>query len=231
MPNIHAVVLDIEGTITPISFVRDVLFPFARTHLANFLEINQEDPDVAREIATIQQLAPGSDPVGVLMGWMDQDLKIPPLKTLQGMVWQAGYHHGLLRGQIYPDVAPCLRSWHADGIALYIYSSGSVAAQQLLLGHSTDGDLSPLFSGFFDTNVGAKRDEASYRAISAQIGINRGEGLFLSDVTVELDAAAAAGWRTAQIVRPNDGTVASAGHPNFGNFAAARLEHLDFAGA
>jgi len=206
---VRAVVLDLEGTIAPIAFVRDILFPYARRHLAQFLSQHADDPEVAAEIAAVRQAAPGTDVTAALLGWMDQDLKIPPLKALQGMIWQAGYDRGELRGQIYPDVPPCLRAWRERGLALYVYSSGSAPAQKLLLGHSDAGDLSLLFSGFFDTKIGAKREAASYQAIAAQIGTDAGDCLFLSDIETELDAAAAAGWRAAQLVRASDGTVAS----------------------
>jgi len=189
-----------------------VLFPYARTHLAEFLASHAHDAEVAAEIAAIRQLAPGTDVIDALMGWMDHDLKIPPLKALQGLIWQAGYDSGELKGQIYPDVPPCLRAWRAQGLALYIYSSGSVAAQQLLLGHSDAGDLCPLFSGFFDTRIGAKRATASYQAIAKNIGWDGTQCLFLSDVEAELDAATTAGWQTTQLVRANDGTLASARH-------------------
>ena len=211
---IRAIIIDIEGTITPIAFVRDVLFPYARAHLAEFLGQKADDPEVAMQVAAVRKLAPGTDALAALLGWMDQDLKIPPLKTLQGMIWQAGYDNGELKGQIYDDVPATLRDWHQHGFALYIYSSGSIPAQRLLLGHSNAGDLTPLLSGHFDTSIGPKREPSSYRNISARIGIAPQELLFLSDIEAELDAAAAAGWQTAQLVRGNDGTMGSARHPN-----------------
>jgi len=211
---VRAVVLDIEGTIAPIAFVRDILFPYARKHLADFLADHGDEPAVASEIAAVRQAAPGMDVTKALLGWMDLDLKIPPLKALQGMIWQTGYDRGELRGRIYPDVPPCLRAWRERGLALYIYSSGSVPAQRLLLGHSDAGDLCPLFSGFFDSKIGAKREAASYQAIAAQIGVDASDCLFLSDVEAELDAARRAGWRAAQVVRENDGTVGSTRFPN-----------------
>ncbi len=222
---IRAVVLDIEGTITPISFVRDVLFPFARAHLKEFLTRHQDDPAVKAEIAQIDALAPGVDPVSALMGWMAQDAKISPLKALQGLIWQAGYDRGELRGQIYADVPDVLRRWHQRGLRLLIYSSGSVAAQKLLLGHSDRGDLTALFSGFFDTGVGGKREAASYRNIAAETGLAPDGHLFLSDVEAELDAAVAAGWQTAQLARVQDETVRSERHRGFAGFDA-ELEAL-----
>jgi enolase-phosphatase E1 len=219
MNTIRAIVVDIEGTITPISFVRDVLFPFARAHLPGFLQDHADDAQVADEIAAIKAMAPGTDVVQALMGWMDRDVKISPLKALQGLVWRAGYDSGELRGQIYSDVADCLQAWRERGFALYIYSSGSVAAQKLLLGHSDAGDLCPLLSGYFDTLVGGKREAASYQAIAGRIGAAGSECLFLSDIEAELDAALAAGWRTAQLVRAQDGTVGSLRHVNCATLA------------
>jgi enolase-phosphatase E1 len=211
-PAIRAVLTDIEGTTTPISFVHDVLFPFARSTLADFLQTHAADPAVAAELDAIRRAAPDRAPVDVLRDWMDRDAKETPLKTLQGLIWRQGYEDGKLRGLLYPDVPPRLRQWHAAGVGLFVYSSGSVAAQRLLFGYSDAGDLAGLFSGFFDTRVGPKREAASYRAIATQIGLPPGAILFLSDVEAELDAAAAAGLATCQVMRAADGTVASARH-------------------
>jgi enolase-phosphatase E1 len=212
-PSIRAVVVDIEGTTTPISFVHDVLFPFARAHLPGLVSESAAEPAVAAELAAIQQLAPGADPVTVLLGWMDEDAKHTPLKALQGLVWGQGYANGTLKGMLYPDVAPCLRQWHGNGCRLFVYSSGSIDAQRLLFGHSDAGDLTGLFSGFFDTRTGPKRSGASYEAIAAQIGLPPDTILFLSDVEAELDAATTAGFAVCQLVRPTDRTIASARHP------------------
>jgi enolase-phosphatase E1 len=125
---VSAVVTDIEGTTTPIAFVHDVLFPYARTRLAEFLRVHAQRPDVAACVAETRRLAPGADPLETLLGWMDADAKIGPLKALQGMIWAEGYADGALKGDLYPDVAPALRRWRAAGIRLYVYSSGSVAA-------------------------------------------------------------------------------------------------------
>jgi enolase-phosphatase E1 len=212
-PKIRAVLIDIEGTTTPISFVHDILFPFARARLPDLIRDRATDPAIAAELSAIEQAAPGVDPVTVLLGWMDSDAKHTPLKTLQGLVWRQGYLNGALKGALYPDVAPCLQRWHAAGCALFVYSSGSTEAQRLLFGHSDAGDLSGLFGGFFDTRVGPKRALGSYQAIAAQIGLPPGTILFLSDVGAELDAATEAGLATCQLVRPADKTVASGHHP------------------
>jgi len=216
---IRAVLTDIEGTTTPISFVHDALFPYARANMAEFLHAHEADPAVAAELDAIRRAAPGRAPVDVLLDWMDRDAKATPLKTLQGLIWRQGYEDGKLLGVLYPDVPPRLRAWHAAGLGLFVYSSGSVAAQRLLFGYSDGGDLAGLFSGFFDTRIGPKRDADSYRAIAAQIEIPPGAILFLSDVEAELDAARAAGLSTCQLVRAADGTIASTRHPVAGSFA------------
>lgn len=220
---IRAVLTDIEGTTTPIAFVHDMLFPFARANLPAFLRDHAADPAVAAEVDAIRAGSPGHDPVGVLLGWMDRDAKETPLKTLQGLVWRQGYQDGKLQAVLYPDVAPHLRQWHAAGLDLFVYSSGSVAAQRLLFGHSDAGDLSGLFTGFFDTRIGPKRDIASYRAIIGQVEQPAPAILFLSDIEAELDAAAEAGMRTCQLVRPADGTIASTRHPVAAGFDEIRL--------
>jgi len=228
MPDIPiaAIVTDIEGTTSRIAFVRDVLFPFARARLPALLEARADDPAVQAELAEITRLAPEQDPLAVLLGWMDQDAKITPLKTLQGLIWREGYLSGDLKGDLYPDVAPALRRWAAAGLRLYVYSSGSVDAQKLIFGHSVAGDLTRAFTGFFDTRVGAKRDPESYRHIAAGIFLPPAEILFLSDIEAELDAAAAAGLRTCQLVRAEDGTAASERHQTAHDFreVAQRFE-------
>lgn len=209
-----AILLDVEGTTTPIAFVRDVLFPLARARLPALLTDRADDPAVASECAAVRAVAPGQDVLAVLLGWMDADAKATPLKALQGLIWREAYASGALQGEVYPDVAPAFRRWHARGVRLFIYSSGSAEAQRLIFAHSTAGDLSPLLSGYFDTRVGPKRDSASYGAIARAIDSPPERVLFLSDVAAELDAALAAGMRVTHIVRATDGTVASPGHPS-----------------
>ncbi len=220
---IQAVLLDVEGTTTPIAFVRDVLFPFARARLPDLLRTRAGDPAVAAELAAVRDAAPLQDPLAALLGWMDADAKATPLKALQGLVWREGYESGGLRGAMYPDVAPCLRQWRGQGLRLFIYSSGSTEAQRLIFGHSSEGDLSPLLDGYFDTRMGPKREAASYGAIAGSIGLPPGAILFLSDVEAELDAAAAAGLATTQLVRAADGTAASDRHPTAATFPDVAL--------
>ena len=222
---IRGVVLDIEGTTSAIAFVKSTLFPFAERALGGYLRAHEQDRAVAALLDEVRALAPGEEPEAALRGWMARDEKVTPLKALQGMIWRQGFEAGRLRGHLWPDVAPCLRAWSAGGIALRIYSSGSVEAQRLLFGHSEAGDLTPLLSGFDDTRTGPKREAASYAAIAASAGMAPGEMLFLSDVAEELDAAAAAGMAVCQLVRAADGTVASGRHPACATFpeVAARF--------
>lgn len=210
---ITTILTDIEGTTSAIAFVKDTLFPFAEAALDGFLDAHATDPEVAAILAEI----PG-DARERLRRWMAEDAKVTPLKSLQGLIWRAGFEDGRLKGHLWPDVAPCLRAWHEAGLTLAVYSSGSAEAQRLLFRHSEAGNLEPLFSGFFDTRIGAKREAASYTAIAAALRRAPGEILFLSDVTAELDAAAAAGLATCQLVRPGDGTVAGAHHPTAADF-------------
>jgi enolase-phosphatase E1 len=203
---VRAVVTDIEGTTTRIAFVTEVLFPYARERIAHFLAAHQQQPAVSEQIAVVRALMQQPDAsiesvTQQLIEWLDADQKITPLKTLQGMIWVAGYQDGSLRGHLYPDVAPMLRQWQQQGISLSIYSSGSVAAQKLLFGYSVDGDLTPLFSHYFDTNIGHKRAAQSYVSISQALGLPAEQILFLSDITAELDAAAQAGLLTLGLDR------------------------------
>jgi enolase-phosphatase E1 len=215
-----AVLLDIEGTTTSIAFVKDRLFPFAAEALEGFLAAHGEAPSVREILAEVQRAEPGQPPAATLRGWMAADAKVTPLKALQGLIWHQGYADGRLQGHLWPDVAACLRGWAAGGVRLAIYSSGSVEAQRDLFGHSEAGDLTPLFAGFFDTRIGAKREAASYAAIATALRQPAGEILFLSDVAEELDAAQAAGMLTCQLVRPADGTRPAGRHAEAADFPA-----------
>lgn len=213
---ISAVVTDIEGTTSAIAFVKETLFPFAAEALDGFLDAHGQDPDVQAVLAAV----PGPDRRATLRGWMAEDAKVTPLKTLQGMIWRAGFEDGRLKGHLWPDVPGCLRAWAEAGITLAVYSSGSVEAQRLLFRHSQAGNLEPLFRGFFDTRIGAKRDAAAYAAIAAALGVPPGAVLFLSDVAEELDAARAAGMQACQLVRAGDGTAPCDRHPRAADFPA-----------
>ncbi|HBV39422.1 MAG TPA: acireductone synthase [Erwinia sp.] len=224
---IRAIVTDIEGTTSDIRFVHNVLFPYARQNLAAFMtafqhreEVAQVLNDLREEIA--QPQATVEDLITVLFGFMDEDRKSTALKALQGMVWRDGYLNGNFTGHLYPDVLPALKAWQKDGIGLYVYSSGSVAAQKLLFGYSDEGDITSLFSGYFDTRVGAKRETVSYRNIAADIGLAPDELLFLSDIRQELDAAQEAGWHTVQLIR--DAADDSSRHSQVNRFDQISLE-------
>jgi len=215
------ILTDIEGTTTPIAFVHATLFPHAAAALEGFLAARGDDTEVAAILAEV----PGPDRLATLRAWMAQDAKATPLKALQGLIWREGYASGALRGRLWPDVPGALRAWHARGIRLAVYSSGSEEAQRLLFRHAEAGDLEPLFERFFDTRIGAKREAGSYRRILADWGAPAEATLFLSDVAEELDAARAAGLATCQLVRPGDGTAPCGRHPEAPDFAAvaARL--------
>lgn len=203
---IRAIITDIEGTTSDIRFVHNVLFPYARENLAAFIAAFQHREDVAMALTDLrdeiaQPQAPVEDLITVLFGFMDEDRKSTALKALQGMIWHDGYVSGSFTGHLYPDVLPALERWRQQSIDLYVYSSGSVAAQKLLFGYSDEGDITVLFSGYFDTHVGAKREVNAYRTIAAEIGLPAHELLFLSDIHQELDAAQEAGWNTVQLLR------------------------------
>ena len=202
------ILTDIEGTTGSISFVRDVLFPYARAALPGFVRARGDEAKVRAlldQVATEHgAMCDDSMIVETLQGWIDQDRKHTVLKALQGMIWEDGYRDGDFTAHIYPDVAPALQAWHAAGHALAVYSSGSVPAQKLFFGHSDAGDLLPLFDHFFDTEVGHKRDADSYRLIADRLGRSPGDIVFLSDVIAELDAARKAGMRTVLLDRRED---------------------------
>jgi len=211
---IRAIVTDIEGTTSSIDFVKDVLFPYARERLPAFVVTHADKPEVqhwlheaARDAGLVS--ASQQEIIDLLIRWIDEDRKATPLKALQGLLWEDGYVSGEFKGHVYPEVAENLQKWKKQGIHLYVYSSGSVAAQKLLFGHSEAGDLTPLFSGYFDTEVGGKREVDSYRRIAEAIKVPAGQILFLSDITAELDAAAAAGFQTTQLMRPPAGLAES----------------------
>jgi enolase-phosphatase E1 len=214
---LDAIVLDIEGTTTPISFVYDVLFPFARRHLREFLKDHRNSTGVADAVVGLElewadDVAKGNAPPpwseinlsGYVEWLMDLDRKSPALKSLQGLIWERGYRSGELVSEIFADVSPALARWRNAGLRVAIYSSGSVLAQRLLFGHTSAGDLTPLFSGFFDTAVGPKTAADSYRAIAVALECPPERLLFVSDVVTELNAAHAAGCRTALAVRPGN---------------------------
>ncbi|HEX8594908.1 MAG TPA: acireductone synthase [Pseudomonas sp.] len=222
---IKAVLTDIEGTTSAVSFVFDVLFPFAAQHLPDFIRQHAHEPAVAAQLQAVRADSdePGADVervIGIVLRWIAEDRKATPLKALQGMVWEQGYNAGQLKGHVYPDAVEALKRWHEEGYALYVYSSGSIQAQRLIFGCSEAGDLSGLFSGYFDTTSGPKRDPQSYRNITQAIGLPAEQIVFLSDIVEELDAAQAAGMLTCGLVRSGGELV---GHSNVASFAVIDL--------
>jgi enolase-phosphatase E1 len=225
--HIGAVLLDIEGTTTPIAFVHDTLFPFARAQTRAWLEESAgslERAEIVTALRTEHELerrrgedvtpwpadAPDTEnaPVVAYVFWlMDRDRKSPPLKRLQGLIWERGYQTGALKGVVYPDVPNALRRWRKAGIEVAIYSSGSELAQRRLFESTEAGDLTPLISQFFDTHVGSKRESASYELIAGALGQEPSSVLFVSDVTAELRAAEQGGCRVVHSIRPGNPTA------------------------
>jgi len=215
-PAVHSILLDIEGTTTPIDFVYQVLFPFARQRAGDYLKSHWSADDLQHDVARLREehaadTRQGLNPppleetvesvTGYIQWLMDRDRKSTPLKSLQGKIWQEGYTSGELLSQVFDDVPPALHRWRQRGKRIYIYSSGSVLAQKLLFGHTTFGDLTPLLSGYFDTTIGAKQEAESYRRIAASIQQPPENILFISDVVAELNAASAADFQCALSLR------------------------------
>ena len=179
-----------------------------------------------RELAEVSRLEGrelgAAEAATVLEQWIDEDRKATPLKALQGMIWRKGYEAGELKGHVYDDTPEFLRRWHDRGLKLYVYSSGSVEAQKLIFGHTAHGDLTPLFSGYFDTRVGGKREAQSYKTILRDTGLSAPDVLFLSDIGEELDAARAAGMKTCQLLR-DDKARAAPSHPQARTFADVKV--------
>ncbi len=224
---IKAIVTDIEGTTSAIDFVTQVLFPYARERLGSYIDEHAQQPKVKailQEVARTAKLDAEDYPAlsAELARWIDQDRKLTPLKSLQGMIWEHGYRNGDFRAHVYDDAVAQLQRWHQQGLALYVYSSGSILAQKLFFGHSEAGDLRRLFSDYFDTTTGPKREAASYREIARDIDMPAQNILFLSDIVEELDAAAEAGMHTAWVQR--EGALQShPQHPSVSTFNDIRL--------
>ena len=223
LPNsseIRVLLLDIEGTTTPIDFVFKTLFPFAAAYVEDFLRQNASAPEVKTLVTELRSTWSGAASSGAPV-WIEssreeklasaasyvrwliaRDSKITPLKTLQGKIWEQGFRSGALKGEVYPDVAPAFARWRTQHKRIAIFSSGSVLAQKLLFAHSTAGDLSSFIEAYFDTTTGPKRERASYRNIAAALQIPPEQVLFVSDVLAELDAALTAGMSTTLSLRP-----------------------------
>ena len=223
--DIRAILLDIEGTTTPIAFVHQVLFPYARARVHDYLE--QRDIALLRAEYAAEPRSPDLpawNPEAYVYWLMDRDRKSTALKALQGRIWEAGYRAGELKGkgEVYPDVRPALERWHAAGKTIAIFSSGSVQAQRDLFANTTAGDLSAFLSAYFDTTTGPKREAISYRKIATALGRSPRDILFVSDVVAELDAARAAEMRTALCLRERESPIPvpnPTDHPRIRSFA------------
>lgn len=235
----QGVLLDVEGTTSSVHFVYDVMFPYARRQLADYLatqwqteacqaaceQIAQDAGHDSLAAWTSNQDAPALVTQEVLR-LMDGDVKATGLKQLQGLVWRSGFESGEMTAHVYPDVPPAFHAWREQSIDLRIYSSGSVTAQQLFFGHTEQGNLLPLLSGHYDTQIGPKREAASYRNIAEDWGLPASEVLFLSDVVAELDAAQQAGMQTGLLLRPgNAEQPAGHAHPQLASFAEIALSN------
>lgn len=206
LQKIKAIVTDIEGTTSALSFVKEVLFPYAYTHLPDYVYDHIGEAEIDTILDAVREEENNSDlsteeVIEVLLRYIDEDRKITPLKTLQGLIWEQGYSDGALQGHIYDDAVAGLKRWKKMGIDLYIYSSGSIAAQKLLFSHTAAGDLTKLFSGYFDTTTGGKKEASSYEKIAEAIGYPANEVLFLSDSTEEIVAAYDAGMKVIVLDR------------------------------
>ncbi|MEW6130925.1 MAG: acireductone synthase [Acidobacteriota bacterium] len=230
--SINTILLDIEGTTTPVDFVYQTLFPFARKHFKSYLEQNILNPEIQDDLKRLHQeqlndtnenLAPPEihlenqsyaiDSVFRYLIWlMDRDRKSPALKSLQGKIWEAGYRNGELTGEVFADVPVAFQRWHSQSKAICIYSSGSVLAQKLIFSHTRYGDLTRYISNYFDTAVGGKKATASYQQILRSLKVPPDRLLFISDVIEELDAARASGLPTSCSVRPGNSPVFTFNH-------------------
>lgn len=229
----RAVVVDIEGTTSSTWFVHDHLYPYSREHFTRFLADHSARPDVAAMIDEVRRLAeePDADLARVewwLHHWLDADQKVTPLKAFQGWIWDDGFARGDLTSHFFDDAIPALRRWHADGMEVDIFSSGSVNAQHAWFGHTPEGSILDLITHHFDTeNIGPKRVADSYRLITAAIGVPAAEIVFLSDLGAELDAAREAGMRTVRVRREGDQYAAD---PSTGHLEITSFDELDLTG-
>jgi enolase-phosphatase E1 len=230
---VRCILLDIEGTTTPIAFVHDVLFSFARAHASEFLKNNMGSDEVRSDVSMLYEdhaldvvndydpppLTEEIESLAEYVGWLiDKDRKSTGLKSLQGKIWRQGYADGSLKSQVFEDVAPALERWRAAGLRVSIFSSGSVLAQQLLFAHTNAGDLTRYIDRYFDTKTGKKGEAESYRRIAAEMSLEPSEVVFISDVVDELDAAEAAGMKTMLSVRLGNPVQVATHHQTIDNF-------------
>ncbi|WP_395751979.1 acireductone synthase [Prosthecobacter sp.] len=219
------ILLDIEGTVSPLAFVNDVMFPHARQHAGAYLCRHWDDEVIAQlaKDAGEASFATPAEAEAAVMRLMDADAKVTGLKHLQGLIWEEGFRNGELRSRIFDDVPHALADWRSLGLDIRIYSSGSVHAQKLFFAHSEHGDLTVHFSGYYDTTTGSKKEAASYRAIATDCGLPAEQILFVSDVIDELDAARTAGMFTALALRPGNKPAPPNDHPAIHSFSEIAL--------
>lgn len=223
-----AILTDIEGTTTPIRFVKDVLFPYSYEKVEGFLKQHWEDDEIKDIVKQMQHLEKRditfSEVVDLLKRWIEEDRKITPLKQLQGLIWEEGYKSGNIQSFLYEDVYMKLKEWYDNGLKIYVYSSGSVKAQKLLFSHTNYGDITFLFSGYFDTKIGSKLDSDSYVKIAKQIDVEPSYIVFLSDNPQEVEAAAQAGMNVFRVVRDGDAEyIENFPFPQISSFYEVRL--------
>jgi enolase-phosphatase E1 len=203
---IRAVVTDLEGVAVPMRFMAETLIPLARERLGGYIAQHASDEELEEALEEAGRLLGGfalkaAEAEALLLRWMKQERKVPPLKAIQGMIWREGYAAGALKPELYPDVADCLKAWKSAGLRLFVYSSSSEEAQRLLLSHAPSGDLTPLFEGFFDATTGQKIEPGSYAVVGERVGLPGASILVLSDNEEELDAAKSSGLATTRIAR------------------------------
>ncbi|XP_017023599.1 enolase-phosphatase E1 [Drosophila kikkawai] len=214
------VLVDIEGTTTSISFVHDVLFPYAKENVNKFLRDSWKSDDTKQIVQDLQQVPQFADYkdtlsappaeldaeliTGFVRYLIDKDLKVTPMKTLQGLIWAQGYASGKLKGHVYEDVPAAFQAWRDAGLRIGVYSSGSVAAQKLIFGHSIAGDLMTHLSAYFDTHVGHKQEQQSYENIAKSLEVAPEQILFLTDIPGEAAAARSAGLKAILLQRPGN---------------------------
>ncbi len=218
----QCVLLDIEGTTSSVRFVYDVMFPYARQHVGDYLQNHWDKPATQHAVSQMAHDAGYADsanwftacsesPQKIVLDQfnhlMDQDVKATGLKMLQGLIWETAFHNGQIKAHVYDDVPHAMKHWHEQGVTIHIYSSGSIPTQKLFFGHTVAGNLLPMITGHYDTTVGPKRHVDSYRAILSEISMPADNVLFISDIVAELDAAKLAGMQTALSMRPENAPV------------------------
>ena len=217
---VSAVLCDIEGTTTSLSFVHDVLFPLSSDEMGKFVETNWNTAEIQTLRSKISPFTP-ENVTATLRNWIQSDFKFTELKAIQGKIWKQAYETGAIRSHVYPGVSHSFRAWKGAGKKIAIFSSGSVQAQKLLFRYSEAGDLTLFIDEYFDTTTGPKKDPASYRVIANKLGLDPAEVLFLSDTVAELDAARESRMQTTQLIRDD---AASTTHPVAHSFADLRTD-------